>query len=137
MSRSRKLIDCSVVSNLCYSSPSHLFRFFISVTFAATAIYGYWWIVPICLWGLLWLRSNKSDFTFVDLLCIYGYSLTIYVPISFLWLIPLLWLQWLLVMLGMAMSGSVLLLTLWPAVKTDNKRVSSMEGTFEQMKSLW
>ena len=41
-----------------------------------------------------------------------------------LWVAPLEWLRWLLVMIGMALSGTVLLLTFWPAVEDDDKKVS-------------
>ena len=41
------------------------------------------------------------------------------------------WLQWLLVMLGMAMSGTVLLLTFWPIIRNDDKKVSYI-GEWEE-----
>jgi hypothetical protein len=47
---------------------------------------------------------------------VYGYSLSIYIPVSIFWVIQIEWLQWLLVALGAALSGSVLLMTAWPAV---------------------
>lgn len=53
----------------------------------------------------------------IDLLCVYGYSLSIYIPISVLWVIQIGWLQWLLVLIGAAMSGSVLVTSVWPAFK--------------------
>jgi protein YIPF1/2 len=52
------------------------------VTYATTAIFAYWWLVPTALYGLLWWRGNQAGFTFTELLCVYGYSLTIYIPIS-------------------------------------------------------
>jgi hypothetical protein len=41
-----------------------------------------------------------------------------------LWVIQVSWLQWLLVLLGMGLSGAVLVITFWPAVRDDNKKVS-------------
>ena len=40
-----------------------------------------------------------------------------------LWVIPVGWLQWLLVVVGAVLSGSALLLTFWPAVREDTKQV--------------
>lgn len=54
----------------------------ILVTLAASAIFAYWWLVPTLLWGLLWWRKSRAGFTFLEMLCIYGYSLSIYIPIS-------------------------------------------------------
>ncbi|KAL8572527.1 hypothetical protein ACOMHN_019566 [Nucella lapillus] len=97
---------------------------FHKVTFAATAIFSYWWVVPFILFGLLWLRGNPERYTFLELICLYGYSLAIYIPISLLWVIPVSWLQWLLVVLGAVLSGSALLLAVWPAVRGDKKQVA-------------
>lgn len=53
----------------------------------------------------------------MELLCVYGYSLGIYVPVSILWVIQISWFQWILVLLGAAMSGFVLLSTVSPVLK--------------------
>lgn len=88
------------------------------VTYAATTIFSYTWIVPMILWAILrWRGGQESKLTFMELLCVYGYSLSIYIPLSVLWLIPVPWLQWILVALGAALSGSVLLMTIWPATQ--------------------
>uniref|UniRef100_A0A8W8M1Y6 Protein YIPF n=1 Tax=Magallana gigas TaxID=29159 RepID=A0A8W8M1Y6_MAGGI len=55
---------------------------FHKVTFAATAIFSYWWLLPAILFGFLWWRGSKANYTFLEILCIYGYSLSIYIPIS-------------------------------------------------------
>jgi len=52
------------------------------VTFAAAAIFSYWWLVPMMLYGALWWRRSQASFTFLEILCLYGYSLAIYIPIS-------------------------------------------------------
>ncbi|XP_071118044.1 protein YIPF1-like [Haliotis cracherodii] len=97
---------------------------FHKVTFAATAIFSYWWLIPACLFGLLWWRGSQSRYTFLELISVYGYSLAIYIPISILWTIQVNWVQWTLVILGAALSGSVLVFTFWPAVREDNKRIA-------------
>lgn len=37
--------------------------------------------------------------------CIYGYSLTIFIPMAFVCIVPLGWVRWLAVMLATGMSG--------------------------------
>ncbi|XP_067678950.1 protein YIPF1-like [Haliotis asinina] len=97
---------------------------FHKVTFAATAIFSYWWLIPAGLFGILWWRGSQSRYTFLELISVYGYSLAIYIPISILWTIQINWLQWTLVIVGAALSGTVLLFTFWPAVREDNKRIA-------------
>jgi energy-converting hydrogenase Eha subunit H len=51
--------------------------------------------------------------------------------LQILWMIPVSWLQWLLVMIGMMMSGSVLVITVLPAFKNDKKQVCN-DSTLRQ-----
>lgn len=95
---------------------------FHAVTYAATAIFIYAWLIPIALWATLkWCGSQEARLSFLEIVCVYGYSLSIYVPVSILWVIQIEWLQWLLVGVGAALSGSVLLMTAWPAVQGDKR----------------
>jgi hypothetical protein len=95
---------------------------FHAVTYAATAIFTYAWLVPIALWGVLkWCGRQEARLSILEILCVYGYSLSIYVPVSIFWVIQIEWLQWLLVAVGAALSGSVLLMTTWPAVEVDKR----------------
>ncbi|GFG28349.1 hypothetical protein Cfor_07763 [Coptotermes formosanus] len=92
------------------------------VTYAATAIFSYAWLVPVALWGVLkWCGRQETKLSFLEILCVYGYSLSIYVPVSVLWVIEIEWLRWLLVAVGAALSGLVLLTTAWPAVQSDKR----------------
>ena len=80
--------------------------------------------MPTILYILLRWRKATTEFTFIEILCIYGYSLSIYIPISILWLINITILQWLLVIVAILLSGSVLVFTFWPSFSTDtNKKV--------------
>ncbi|KAL5016089.1 hypothetical protein ScPMuIL_005678 [Solemya velum] len=97
---------------------------FHKVTFSATAIFAYWWLIPTGLVALLWWRKSDAGYSFLEILCVYGYSLAIYIPISILWVIQVNWLQWSLVIVGALLSGSVLLLTFWPAIRDDNKQIA-------------
>ncbi|KAH0628644.1 hypothetical protein JD844_010026 [Phrynosoma platyrhinos] len=66
-------------------------------------------------------QFHKDSYTFLEMVCIYGYSLFVYIPTAVLWLIPVPWLQWLLIVFAMGLSGSVLVLTFWPVIRSDTK----------------
>ncbi|KAG1968169.1 protein YIPF2 [Pimephales promelas] len=98
---------------------------FHRVSIAAVTVFLYAWLVPLGVWGFLtWRQSVErqiSGYTFLETVCVYGYSLFIYIPTSILWTIPFNWLQWLLIVIAMVISGSVLVMTFWPAVRDDTK----------------
>ncbi|XP_068095095.1 protein YIPF1 [Hyperolius riggenbachi] len=101
---------------------------FRKVSIAATAIYAYAWLVPLALWGFLSWRHSKVmsmvSYSFLEIVCVYGYSLFIYIPTSLLWIIHLEILRWVLMSVAMCLSGAVLMLTFWPAVREDNRKVA-------------
>jgi len=103
---------------------------FHKVTLAATAVFGYAWLVPAALYTALWWISgskateqSSSSASFLELLCVYGYSLAIYIPVSVLWMIQNSIWQWSLVLAGAGLSGAVLLLALWPAIQDHPKKI--------------
>lgn len=97
---------------------------FHKVTFSATAIFCYWWLIPTAVYLVLWWRRSPAGYTFLEIICVYGYSLAIYIPISILWVVNYEWFKWTLVIIGALLSGGVLVLTFWPAVKEDTRRVA-------------
>ncbi|XP_055484929.1 protein YIPF1 isoform X2 [Psammomys obesus] len=94
----------------------------------ATIIYAYAWLVPLALWGFLAWRNSKVmsivSYSFLEIVCVYGYSLFIYIPTAVLWIIPQRIVRWVLVTIALCVSGSVLAMTFWPAVREDNRRVA-------------
>ncbi|XP_074553577.1 protein YIPF2 isoform X1 [Halichoeres trimaculatus] len=98
---------------------------FHRVTIAAAVIFLYAWLVPVGLWGFLtWRQGTERQvggYSFLETVCVYGYSLFIYIPTSVLWIIPVEWLRWALILIAMVISGSVLVLTFWPVVRDDTK----------------
>ncbi|XP_077412363.1 protein YIPF1 [Vanacampus margaritifer] len=100
---------------------------FGKVTIAATAIFSYAWLVPLAVWGFLLWRNNKImnlvSYSFIEIVCVYGYSLSIYIPAVVLWILPFEWVRWLTILLALLLSGSVLVITFWPAVRDDNSKV--------------
>ena len=65
------------------NSPYHFS--FKKVTLAATVIFCYWWLLPMALRVVFWWRKSRSNVTFLESICVYGYSLAVYIPISVLW----------------------------------------------------
>ena len=62
-------------------------------------------------------QENISNIKFIEILCIYGYSLSIFIPVSIFWVIQINILQWLLVVTALLLSGGVLVLTFFPIFK--------------------
>ena len=53
---------------------------YVTVTFMAGIIFSYTWLVPMILWAILsW--QGLAVATMLQTIAIYGYSLTIYIPI--------------------------------------------------------
>lgn len=92
---------------------------FHKVTTSAFTILFYWWTMPTCVYLLARWRQNKAGYSYLEMLCVYGYSLSIYIPISILWLVNISFLQWFFVMIAMVLSGTVLVLTFYPAFKEE------------------
>ncbi|KAL7743414.1 hypothetical protein ACLKA6_008384 [Drosophila palustris] len=100
------------------------------VSYAATCIFLYANILPAILWALFKyslkpvdqadaIETDSASYTptLLSLMCIYGYSLAIYIPVSILWVIDISLLQWLLVITAAMLSGTVLIAVLTPALR--------------------
>jgi protein YIPF1/2 len=100
---------------------------FHKVTSSAAAIFTYWWLMPTLILLLTRWRNITTEMNFLEMLCIYGYSLFIYIPVSIIWLINVHWLQWIVVLVGALLSGNVLLMSFWPTFSQEpNKKVIIM-----------
>lgn len=100
---------------------------FRKVSISATTIFCYALLVPLLLWVLLWWRRRQDDQTalgLMEMISLYGYSLSIYIPISILWTIPFPWIQWTFVIVGAALSGTVLVLSLWPPLSASQRGIA-------------
>ncbi|KAJ1636252.1 hypothetical protein T492DRAFT_960673 [Pavlovales sp. CCMP2436] len=80
---------------------------FTKLSGASTAIYIYAVAGPLACWvGLRYIQANKQ---LVDVVCLYGYSLAPFVPVSLLCVVPSSLLRWLLFLVGCAISAAFLL----------------------------
>ncbi|XP_060531175.1 protein YIPF1 isoform X2 [Cylas formicarius] len=125
-------ISGNVVSYLHHRGPNFHWKYnFHLVSYAATTICLYVTVIPSTLWGLLKYTTEVVDIEglgdtvtpgMLELICIYGYSLFIFVPASVLWSIQIDLLQWLVALIAAFISGSVLLLTLMPALRLSKRK---------------
>jgi len=99
---------------------------FSKITLSAILIYLYWWLMPTFIYFFFRWHLKRIEYTFIELLCIYGYSLTIFIPVSILWMISITWLQWLLTIIASLISGSVLIVTFWPTINSNQKRFNAL-----------
>lgn len=98
---------------------------FHKVSTSAAAIITYWWLAPTILYFLMRWRFQTAEaveFSFLELLSVYGYSLTVFIPTSFFWMIDVSIVQWALVLVAVALSGSVLFSTFWPSLSKDSSK---------------
>ncbi|XP_074666716.1 protein YIPF2 [Strix aluco] len=93
------------------------------VTVAATLVYGYAGLVPLALWGFLRWRQSRGagTYSFLETVCVYGYSLSAYIPTAVLWLIPAGWLQWLLLAAAASALGRSAGPHLLPLLRADSR----------------
>ncbi|KAK8727974.1 hypothetical protein OTU49_009325 [Cherax quadricarinatus] len=121
------------LANYLAASPAetYIWRYeFRKVTLAASAIFAYAWLIPIAVWGLLVWRGSRAKISLLELLCIYGYSLAIFIPVSILWMVPQDWFKWCLAIVAPVLSGSVLVRTVWPSLSHDTKKVAISIAVF-------
>ncbi|GBF89718.1 hypothetical protein Rsub_02888 [Raphidocelis subcapitata] len=77
---------------------------YAKMSYSAVLFYGYVFVLGMILYfALRWFRS---EIRLANVWCIYGYSLTIFIPMAFICIPPLGWLRWLAVMLATAVSGT-------------------------------
>ncbi|VDK62961.1 unnamed protein product [Onchocerca ochengi] len=108
------------------STSYHYGSDFRLVTGASTIIFCYVVLVPFLLYSLFWYRKSYLQYSYLDILCAYGYSLSIFIPVSILWVLQAQWFRWILIFLSVALSGSVLVSSIWPAVKNDRNKAIAL-----------
>lgn len=126
-------ISGNIANYLQHANTKYHWKYdFHLVSYAATTIFLYITLIPFLLWGLLKWSSQLNDVESLEedivpgtleLICIYGYSLFIYIPVSILWCIQINFLQWSLVLIATFISGSVLVLTIMPALRLSKHKM--------------
>eukprot|EP00796_Vickermania_ingenoplastis_P011591 gene11591-7986_t len=91
-----------------------IFDFALIPTACAT-IYLYCFLFAAMVWGVM--KWKYLPISLVDLICLYGYSMFVFVLIALLCVIPSAVVQWILVLLGGVWSASYLVANLWHMLK--------------------
>lgn len=73
---------------------------------SAAIFYGYIFIIGLLFFFVV--KWFKGEIKLVNVFCIYGYCLTIFVPVSIACVVPIDWLRWTLVMVATALSAGFL-----------------------------
>jgi len=92
---------------------------FSYVSVSAFAIYGYQIIVPLILWIIS--KFLKISLTLLDCLCIYGYALTIYIPVAVVCVAPSEIIRWVLVGVAGLLSTGFLVVNFFREISKENK----------------
>ncbi|CAK8680992.1 unnamed protein product [Clavelina lepadiformis] len=88
---------------------------------AAIIIYSYTFLVPLLVKAFFWWRNSSTMLSVSQMICTYGYSLFVFIPASILFIVPYDVFDWIIVAAAICLSGTVILITLWPALRDDNK----------------
>lgn len=100
---------------------SHWKYEFHVITKASLIVFVYVWIIPVILWSLIkWYLASQMYVSAMELICVYGYGLVVYIPLSLLWVIHLHYLQWILMIMAVSSSGLVLVSTVQPMIANKN-----------------
>jgi len=88
---------------------------FNKLSFAAAAIYGYLAVIPLLVFGAM--KYLNLPLKLMEILCLYGYSFFVYIPISVLCVLPSETLRWGLVGIAALISSSVLLINFFTVLR--------------------
>ncbi|KAF9317770.1 yip1 domain family protein [Linnemannia elongata] len=95
---------------------------FTALTFAFGTIYSYAFLVPTVIWGATKYFGCQPDL--LDMLALYGYGLTIWIPVAVLCVLPFDLLRWGFVILGAAASGLFLVRNMYPVLSRAEAQTS-------------
>ena len=127
------LVICvGVLSNLTklisnFTNPEYHYQpQFQLLPIATTIIYCYTFILPLLIKIFFWWRENAVGLAVSQIICIYGYSLFVLIPASILFLVPYDVFDWIVVAVVICLSGSVIMVSLWPAFNNDSKKLAAL-----------
>ncbi|KAF9931819.1 hypothetical protein FBU30_009515 [Linnemannia zychae] len=95
---------------------------FTGLTFAFGTIYSYAFLVPTLIWGATKYFGCQPDL--LDMLALYGYGFTIWIPITVLCVLPFDLLRWGFVILGAVVSGLFLVRNMYPVLSRAEAQTS-------------
>uniref|UniRef100_H2Z156 Protein YIPF n=1 Tax=Ciona savignyi TaxID=51511 RepID=H2Z156_CIOSA len=97
---------------------------FERLSIAAILVYSYTFLIPLLIKGVLWWRKTSTGHSVTDIICTYGYSLFIFIPVCILLLVPSNIFDWIALSIAIVLSGSCIAVSLWPALRDDSRQVA-------------
>lgn len=92
---------------------------------AASLVMFYVTLLPTFLWFLFWFRGCTKYYTLTETICAYGYSLSIFIPTTFLLMAQDTLFRYIVITVASLSSGLVLVMSFLPMVKSDPNKGSS------------
>ncbi|KAF9161004.1 hypothetical protein BGX21_004099 [Mortierella sp. AD011] len=94
------------------------------LSFAFGAIYSYAFLVPLMVWGATKYFGCQPDL--LEMLALYGYALTIWIPVSVLSVIPIELARWILLGIGAGFSGIFLIRNMYPVLSRAEAQIAKI-----------
>jgi len=88
----------------------------MKLIYGSAVVYGYCLLVPLALF--FYLKWIEVDVRLIEILCIYGYSLFIYLPVSVASIAPFSIAKWIVSGVGAFLSTGFLVVNLWMPLKS-------------------
>jgi len=108
---------------LANSGEEHFQYDFTLLSGASGLIYGYTFVIPVALWGVLkWFGSEGANV--LECWALYGYGNLIWIPVALISWSPITILNYVFVTVGFAVSALFLVRNLWPLVSATDQKVS-------------
>ncbi|KAF9201667.1 hypothetical protein BGZ49_008112 [Haplosporangium sp. Z 27] len=94
------------------------------LTFAFGTIYTYAFLIPLLVWGATKYFGCQPDL--LEMLALYGYALTIWIPVSVLSVIPIELARWILLGIGAGFSGVFLIRNMYPVLSRAEGQIAKI-----------
>lgn len=94
------------------------------MTFAFGTIYTYAFLIPLLVWGATKYFGCQPDL--LEMLALYGYALTIWIPVSVLSVIPIELARWILLGIGAGVSGVFLIRNMYPVLQRAEAQIAKI-----------
>ena len=116
-------ITGTISQYLANHEEGHFAYNFTLLTGASGLVYGYTFVIPVALWGVLrWFGSEGANI--LECWTLYGYANLIWIPVALISCSPSNILNWVSVALGFAASALFLVRNLWPLVNATDMGTS-------------
>jgi hypothetical protein len=116
-------ITGTISQYLASQGVAHFAYNFTLLTGASGLIYGYTFILPVALWGILrWFGSEGANL--VECWALYGYANLIWIPVALISWSRISILNWVFVAVGFAASALFLVRNLYPLVSATDAKTS-------------